>query len=97
MQLTGTGDMLLGQHVYVEPDFGQTEVKDGIWIDESLVSYTHLDVYKRQKGILPDPVKFESKKVTDEKEVAKVADVVKDKIVLTIPTTSVTLVSFRCV
>ena len=37
VQLTGTGDMLLGQHVYVEPDFGQTEVKDGIWIDESYV------------------------------------------------------------
>lgn len=36
---------------------------------------------KDTKGILPDPVKFESKKVTDEKEVAKVADVVKDKIV----------------
>ena len=30
VQLTGTGDMLLGQHVYVA------------------VSYTHLDVYKRQ-------------------------------------------------
>jgi len=36
---------------------------------------------KDTKGILPDTVKFESKKVTDEKEVAKVADVVKDKIV----------------
>ena len=36
---------------------------------------------KDTKGILPDTVKFESKKVTDEKKVAKVADVVKDKIV----------------
>ena len=36
---------------------------------------------KDTKGILPDTVKFESKKVTDEKEVAKVADVVKNKIV----------------
>ena len=36
---------------------------------------------KDTNGILPDTVKFESKKVTDEKEVAKVADVVKNKIV----------------
>lgn len=36
---------------------------------------------KDTKGILPDTVKFESKKVTDEKKVAKVADIVKDKIV----------------
>ena len=36
---------------------------------------------KDTKGILPDTVKFESKKVTDEKKVAKVADVVKNKIV----------------
>lgn len=36
---------------------------------------------KDTKGILPYTVKFESKKVTDEKKVAKVADVVKNKIV----------------
>ena len=35
---------------------------------------------KDTKGILPATVKFESKKVTDEKEVTKVTDVVKDKI-----------------
>ena len=45
VQLTGTGDMLLGQHVYVEPDFGQTEVKDGIWIDESYVVKDGDDAY----------------------------------------------------
>ncbi len=37
--------MLLGQHVYVEPDFGQTEVKDGIWIDESYVVKDGDDAY----------------------------------------------------
>ena len=35
---------------------------------------------KDTKGILPATVKFESKKVTDENEVTKVTDVVKDKI-----------------
>ena len=45
VQLTGTGDMLLGQHVYVEPDFGQTQVKDGIWIDESYVVKDGDDAY----------------------------------------------------
>ena len=45
VQLTGTGDMLLGQHVYVEPDFGQTQVKEGIWIDESYVVKDGDDAY----------------------------------------------------
>ena len=45
VQLTGTDDMLLGQHVYVEPDFGQTQVKDGIWIDESYVVKDGDDAY----------------------------------------------------
>lgn len=45
VQLTGTDDMLLGQHVYVEQDFGQTEVKDGIWIDESYVVKDGDDAY----------------------------------------------------
>ena len=45
VQLTGTGDMLLGQHVYVEPDFGQTQMKEGIWIDESYVVKDGDDAY----------------------------------------------------
>ena len=45
VQLTGTDDMLLGQHVYVEPDFGQTQMKDGIWIDESYVVKDGDDAY----------------------------------------------------
>ena len=45
MQLSGTGDMLLGQHVYVEPDFGQTQMKEGIWIDESYVVKDGDDAY----------------------------------------------------
>ena len=48
VQLTGTGDMLLGQHVYVEPDFGQTQVKDGIWIDESYVVKDGDDAYVKR-------------------------------------------------
>lgn len=37
VELSSSSDMLLGQHVFVEPDYGQSEVKEGIWIDESYV------------------------------------------------------------
>ena len=29
--------LILGQHVYIEPDYGQTEVKEGLWISDSFV------------------------------------------------------------
>ena len=28
---------MLGQHVYVEADYGQSEEKAGIWLDESFI------------------------------------------------------------
>lgn len=31
--------LLLGQHIYVEPDFGQGMQKEGIWLDQSYISY----------------------------------------------------------
>lgn len=35
--LDSSEDLILGQHVFIEPDFGQTETKEGIWIDASYV------------------------------------------------------------
>ncbi len=32
--LESTDDLMLGQHVYVELDYGQGDVKEGIWLDE---------------------------------------------------------------
>ena len=34
IEIEEIGDLMLGQHVYVELDYGQGEVKDGIWLDE---------------------------------------------------------------
>ena len=30
--LDSADGLMLGQHVYIEPDFGQQEVKEGIWL-----------------------------------------------------------------
>ena len=39
--LDSTTGLMLGQHVYIEPDYGQSQVKDkeGIWIDQSFIAY----------------------------------------------------------
>lgn len=37
VDLDSTGDLLLGQHVYIEPDGGQTEEKTGLMLDASYV------------------------------------------------------------
>lgn len=39
VSLDSTVGLMLGQHVYIEPDYGQGEVvtKEGIWIDQSFV------------------------------------------------------------
>lgn len=34
IDLDSTDDLMLGQHLYVEMDYGQGEVKEGIWLDE---------------------------------------------------------------
>ena len=34
IQLEDTTGLMLGQHVYVEPDNGQGEIKEGIWLDD---------------------------------------------------------------
>lgn len=38
VELASTEEMLLGQHIFIEPDYGQSEQKEGIWIDESFIS-----------------------------------------------------------
>lgn len=47
--------LLLGQHVFIEPDFGQLSAKKGIWIDQSFVSWSEDGepyVYKSENGRL---------------------------------------------
>ena len=34
VELDSADGLILGQHVYIEPDYGQDEVKDGVWLDE---------------------------------------------------------------
>ena len=35
--LPSTDGLMLGQHVFIEPDYGQTEVREGLWLDSSFV------------------------------------------------------------
>ena len=37
IQLDSSEGLMLGQHVYVEPDYGQAGVKTGLWLDSSYV------------------------------------------------------------
>ncbi len=37
--LNSSDGLMLGQHVYIELDDGQSAVKDGIWLDSSFISY----------------------------------------------------------
>jgi len=41
VSLDATDGLMLGQHVFIEPDYGQGEIetKEGIWIDMSFISY----------------------------------------------------------
>lgn len=34
VNLDSADGLMLGQHVYIEMDYGQSEIKDGIWLDE---------------------------------------------------------------
>ncbi len=37
--LNSSDGLMLGQHVYIELDNGQSAIKDGIWLDSSFISY----------------------------------------------------------
>lgn len=39
VSLEKTDGLMLGQHVYIEPDLGQGEVKEGLWLDLSFIAY----------------------------------------------------------
>ena len=43
--LDSSEGIMLGQHVYVEFDFGQSEVKDGLWLDEFYIVFEGSDAY----------------------------------------------------
>lgn len=43
--LDSTDGLILGQHVFIEPDYGQTEAKEGIWLDESYIVQDDGDPY----------------------------------------------------
>ncbi len=45
VQLASTDGLMLGQHVYVEPDIGQEEVKTGIWLSDYFINDVDSDPY----------------------------------------------------
>lgn len=45
VNLDNSDDLLLGQHVYVEPDNGQSATKDGVWLDEAYICDIDSDAY----------------------------------------------------
>lgn len=45
VELDSTEGLLLGQHVFIEPDFGQQEVTSGIQIDESYIVFDEEQPY----------------------------------------------------
>lgn len=58
--LDSTDGLILGQHVFIEPDYGQTEVKEGIWLDESYIVQDDGDPYV---WVANDRNKLEKRKV----------------------------------
>ena len=40
VELESGEGLMLGQHVYLEPDMGQGEEKEGIWLDEYMIDRT---------------------------------------------------------
>lgn len=45
VSLDDSGGIMLGQHVYVEMDFGQTETREGIWLDEFYIMQENNNSY----------------------------------------------------
>lgn len=37
VSLESTKGLMLGQHVFIEPDFGESEIKEGIWLDAGYI------------------------------------------------------------
>ncbi len=60
VELASTEDLLLGQHIFIEPDYGQSTVKEGIWIDESYIVNDGDNAYV---WALDDDKKLEKKEV----------------------------------
>ncbi len=40
VELENSSGLRMGQHVYIEPDFGQSEPKEGLWLDEYMIDMT---------------------------------------------------------
>ncbi len=40
VELENSSNLRMGQHVYIEPDFGQSEEKEGLWLDEYMIDMT---------------------------------------------------------
>ena len=59
--LDSTDGLILGQHVYIEPDYGQTAAKEGIWLDESYIVTDDGDPYV---WAADSKMKLEKRKVT---------------------------------
>lgn len=45
VDLDSSDNLLLGQHVYVEPDNGQSAQKEGVWLDEAYICDVDGDAY----------------------------------------------------
>lgn len=45
VQLENTDDLLLGQHVYIEPDAGQNEEQSGLWLNAAYVAGSEEEGY----------------------------------------------------
>ena len=45
VELDSSEDLILGQHVYIEPDYGQSEKKDGLWLMEGYFVFDGNDAY----------------------------------------------------
>ncbi len=45
VDLDSSDNLLLGQHVYVEPDNGQSAEKEGVWLDEAYICDVDGDAY----------------------------------------------------
>ena len=55
VSLNDSKELMLGQHVFIEPDMGQGRKKTGIWLDSSFLGYNEdgsAYVWKSVKGIL---------------------------------------------
>lgn len=45
IELDSSDGLMLGQHVYIEPDYGQSEPKEGLWLSEDFIVADGNDAY----------------------------------------------------